>query len=96
MQKGALSKQIGTFPAMEANREKLVAMFESMKTSSTSDRFQYIRQWNGTDELQPVDLTAGLVAHQKTNTSSDAEVLLSASGQLEETIKDGSKVRDGL
>ena len=96
MQKGALSKQIGTFPAMEANREKLVAMFESMKTSTKTDRFQYIRQWYGTDEVQPVDLTAGLVAHQKTNTSSDAEMLLTARGQLEETVKDGAKVRDGL
>ena len=86
MQKGTLSKQIGTFPAMEANREKLVAMFESMKTSSTSDRFQYIRQWNGTDELQPVDLTAGLVAHQKTNTSSDAEMLLTARNELQQPI----------
>ena len=95
MQKGALSKQIGTFPAMEANREKLVAMFESMKTSTKTDRFQYIRQWYGTDEVQPVDLTAGL-AHQKTDTSTNTEVLLAASSELKETIKDGAKVRDGL
>jgi len=85
MQKGTLSKQIGTFPAMEANRDKLVAMFESMKTTSKTDRFQYIRQWYGTDEVQPIDLTAGL-AHKETDPSSDTKVLLAPCDKLEEPV----------
>ena len=97
MQKGALSQNLIAYRTVQADRDKLIAIFEAMKTSSTkTDRFQYIRQWHGTDETEPIDLTAGLVAHQKTNTSSDAEMLLTARGQLEETVKDGAKVRDGL
>jgi len=97
MQKGTLAQNLLAYRTVQADRDKLIALFDAMKTSSTkTDRFQYIRQWHGTDETEPIDLAAGLVAVDKANTAANAEVLLTASGQLKETVQDGSKVRDGL
>jgi len=95
MQKGTLAQNLLAYRTIQADRDKLIALFEAMKTSSTkTDRFQYIRQWHGTDEVEPVNLAAGLA--NEANTTSDAKVLLAARGQLKETVQDGSKVRDGL
>ena len=85
MEKGTLSKNILAYHTIEADREKLIVMFESMKTSSTNDRFQYIRQWHGTDEVEPINLASGL--SQKTDPASDAEVLLATRDELKEAVE---------
>lgn len=94
MIKGTLSKNIIAYPAVETDRDKLIAMFESMKTSSKDDRFQYIRQWHGTDEVEPIDLTAGLA--NQADTTTDTKVTLPAGNQLQEPVNNGSNVGNGL
>ena len=89
-------KNIIAYPALDADRDKLIMMFETMKTTSKTDRFQYIRQWHGTEEVQPIDLTSGLVVDEKADSSPDTEVLLAPANELKETVENGSDVRDGL
>lgn len=99
MEKGILAKNVIAYPAIETNRDKLIEMFHSMKTSSNDDRFQFIRQWYGTDEVEPIRITEGLAAEMianEANATTDAKVLLTAGGELQEAVQDGSKVSNGL
>ena len=74
----------------DASREELTRMFNSMKsTTKEPDRFHYIRCWNGTNEVDPIVLTAGLVSEETApNDTTCSEVFLPASSELKETIKD--------
>jgi hypothetical protein len=76
----------------DRSRDELVAMFNRMKTTSKEpDRFHYIRCWNGTNEVEPVVLTSGLVEmptnETATNDTARVEVLLPASSQLKESVE---------
>lgn len=82
------------YDTCDKSRDELVRLFNSLKTSSQSDRFDYIRVWNGTQEVEPVVLTAGLA--QEADTTSDAKVALAASDELKEAVQDGTNVRNGL
>lgn len=84
-------KEIMKYPTCDKSRDELIAIFNSLKTSSNNDRFHYIRCWNGTLEEEPVILTEGLVANEPValaDNPSDAEVLLTASSELKEAVKD--------
>jgi len=83
-------KEIMTYPTCDKSRDELIAIFNSMKTSSNDDRFHYIRCWNGTLEEEPIILTAGLVAAEEpaSHNPSDAKVALPASSELKEAVKD--------
>jgi len=88
------------FPTCDKSRDELIAIFNSMKTSSKDDRFHFIKCWNGTHEEEPIVLTAGLMAQPSDTTAShdasDSEVALAARSELKETVQDGSDVSDGL
>lgn len=84
-------KEIIKYPTCDKSRDELIAIFNSMKTSSNNDRFHYIRCWNGTLEEEPVNLTEGLVANEPValaDYSADTKVLLAASSELKEAVKD--------
>jgi len=82
------------YDTCDKSRDELVRLFNSLKTSSQSDRFDYIRVWNGTQEVEPVVLSAGLA--QKADTTSDTKVLLATGSELKEAVQDGTNVRNGL
>jgi adenylate cyclase len=89
--KGALVN-ILKYHECPASRDELVAMFNRMKTSSNEhDRFHYIRCWNGTNEMDPINLTEGIVTvpseESTTNDTSSVKVLLPASGELQQPIE---------
>ena len=88
------------FPTCDKSRDELIAIFNSMKTSSKDDRFHFIKCWNGTHEEEPIVLTAGLMAQPSeasaSHDASDSEVALAARSELKETVQDGSDVSDGL
>ena len=84
-------KEMIQYKTCDKSRDELIAIFNSLKTSSNNDRFHYIRCWNGTLEEEPVNLAEGLVAEESVPLSdnpSDTKVLLPASSELKETIKD--------
>lgn len=84
-------KEIMKYPTCDKSRDELIAIFNSLRTSSNSDRFHFIRCWNGTLEEEPVNLAEGLVAEESVPLSdnpSDAKVALPASGELKEAVKD--------
>lgn len=88
------------FPTCDKSRDELIAIFNSMKTSSKDDRFHFIKCWNGTHEEEPIVLTAGLMAQPSeasaSHDASDSEVALAACGKLEKTVQNGSDVSDRL
>jgi len=82
-------KEILKYPTCDKSRDELIAIFNSLKTSTNNDRFHYIRCWNGTLEEEPIVLTAGLVANEPAplaNNPSDTEVALPASSELKEAV----------
>lgn len=85
-------KEMMQYPRCDKTRDELISIFNSLKTSSNNDRFHYIRTWNGTLEEEPINLTAGLVAAEQPVALADdtpnAEVLLPASSELNETVND--------
>ena len=93
-------KEIMKFPTCDKSRDELIAIFNSMKTSSKEDRFHYIKCWNGTQEEEPLILTAGLVAQPSdtppSHDATDGKVALAACHELQESVKDGSDVSDSL
>jgi len=79
------------YPTCDKSRDELIAIFNSLKTSSNDDRFHYIRCWNGTLEEEPIVLTAGLRAEESaplSDDSSDTKVSLPASSELKEAVQD--------
>lgn len=93
-------KEMMQYHTTDKGRDELIAIFNSLKTSSNNDRFQFIRCWNGTVEEEPIVLTAGLVVAEEpvalADNPSDTKVLLAASSELKEAVQDGAKVSDGL
>lgn len=83
-------KEMMQYPTTDKGRDELIAIFNSLRTSSNSDRFHFIRCWNGTLEEEPINLTAGLVVAEEPapHNPSDAEVALPASSELKEAVKD--------
>ena len=93
-------KEIMKYPTCDKSRDELIAIFNSMKTSNKEDRFHYIKCWNGTQEEEPIVLTAGLVAQPSDTLPShdapDGKVALAARSELKEAVEDGSDVSDRL
>ena len=84
-------KEMMKYPTCDKSRDELIAIFNSLKTSSNNDRFHYIRCWNGTLEEEPVNLAEGLRADEPAplgDNPSNAEVALPASSELKEAVKD--------
>lgn len=82
-------KEIMTYPTCNKSRDELIAIFNSLKTSSNNDRFHFIRCWNGTLEEEPVNLAEGLVPNEPAplaDDASDAKVALPASSELKKAV----------
>jgi len=82
-------KEIMKYPTCDRSRDELIAIFNSLRTSSNNDRFHFIRCWNGTLEEEPVNLAEGLRANESAplgDNPPDAEVLLPASSELKEAV----------
>jgi len=82
------------YDTCDKSRDELILLFNSLKTSSQSDRFDYIRVWNGTQEVEPVVLSTGLA--KQSDTATDTKVLLTTGSELKEAVQDGTNVRNGL
>jgi len=77
------------YPTCDKSRDELIAIFNSLRTSSNNDRFHFIRCWNGTLEEEPVNLAEGLRANESAplaDNPPDAEVALPASSELKEAV----------
>ena len=90
-------KEIMVYSTCDKSRSELIAVFNSMKTSSKDDRFHYIKCWNGTQEEEPIDLKKGIMTElSSTNNTSNTEVSLAASSELKETVENGANIRNSL
>lgn len=90
-------KEVMKYSMCDKSRDELIAIFNSMKTSSKEDRFHYIKCWNGEQEEEPIVLTKGLMTETPTtHDTANGEVSLAACNELKEAIEDRPDVSDSL